>query len=199
MSAFAYKGACRVLLLGHSNVISVRDHIYTSGIINFGLPPSYHVWAVGMDGASLEDMDQFLPTILQYKPHIILLDIGACDIIGWSTNPETVAAAFFTWAMHFCKAPPASCRPNIIFLEQHYRSNVYPSTLPPQNYNDLLFHLNYQISLLADPLEGIHYWHLSGLNGTAWASELADGLRLNGPALQHYLRNIQTAVLSYNY
>lgn len=181
----------RVLIFGHSYVKRIGSFCRARGLANLGLPPMYHVELVGLSGATSQAFELWAASIVNFKPELLIVDLGGNDVARSSCPVNELAAELLLHLRKILDHLPAYLFTWVVILEQHKRSRVPSAMLHHSLYNLRLQDWHLAIAALHRIDDRISFQRLRGCNGPRWYRELTDGVHLTNGAQWAYLTTLQ--------
>ena len=185
-------GGLSALIIGHSFVRRMRDHVWHNDSLNLGLDQFSEVHWHGVGGMTLQSLWQESSLIVSLAPHVLVLDIGSNDLCSRSVSAGNLVSDLFLFVHHILAICPSIRQ--VVLFPVYYRAVGYT---PRRNQRSLLL-FNYQVFLFNGILR--HSVRGNTCNGRLhlirmrriWSCPsrwlLPDGVHLNNRGLSHYRR-----------
>ena len=182
----------RVLVLGHSFVRRLHDHLDRSAYASFGLRPAGHVVKlVGMSCLRFPRLLRNLRAVCEPGYDLVLLDFGTNDLAagcGAELLADRVIAVSETL---LCSYGVKRVVVMEVFPHTHGRYRCPPAfNLEARRYNILI-----RDRLSSHPQ--IHFHHHQGLVAN-WQQYLVDGIHLNDRGMAKYSTSVRRAILRHS-
>ena len=182
----------KVLVLGHSFVCRLHDHLDRSANASFGLRPAGHVVKlVGLRGLRFPRLLRNLRAVCEPGYHLVLLDFGTNDLAA-GCSAELLADRVIAVAETLLGTYGVK---RVVVMEVFPRTHGryrYPPTfnLEARRYNILI-----RDRLSSSPQ--IHFHHHQGLVAN-WQQYLVDGVHLTERGLAKYSTSVRRAILRHS-
>ena len=180
----------RVLVLGHSYVCRLCDHLDATGQVNFNLQPVGHWLNVrGLGGLRFPRLFRELPSLCEAGYDVVLFDYGTNDIPA-GCSPDILV----DMVMSVAETLVADYVAKQVIITEIFprRSWKYPCS-PNFNHGALLYALKQQLSMH----KHIHTYHHEGLVDES-EQYLLDGVHLNAAGMTKYANSTRRAILKYS-
>lgn len=183
-----------VLVCRHSYVKRLSAFCHARGSDNLGLPSLYHIQLVGLPGAASQTFESWAVSIVDFKPKLIIVDLGDNDVACSSCPVAELAAELL---LHLCRILdhlPACLFTQVVILEQH-KCNRVPSTMVHYSlYKLRLWDWHMAMAAFARIDECITFQRLRGSSRHRWYRDFTDGVHLNTKMQWAYLSTLQYVI-----
>ena len=182
----------RILVLGHSYVRRLRDHLDATGQVNFNLQPVGHsVHFRGIGGLRFPRLIRELPSLCEAGYDMVLLDLGTNDISA-GCSPDILV----DMVMSVAETLVADYGVKQVIITEIFPMRSWKCPCSPNfNHDALLYNLALKQQLSMH--EHIHTYHHQGLVDE-WEQYLLDGLHLNAAGMTKYAKSMRRAILKYS-
>ena len=182
----------RVLILGHSFVKHLRNHLLASDFLNFGLLPSGHrVTLRGFSGLTYPVLHTKLKSVCAPGYQVVLLEFGTNDLAAgcavellvdmvWSVV-ETLRSCYGVRQVALMKMFP-------------HTAGQYPCV---PGFNSAARSYNDKLREHAVGVDDVHVWHHQGMVDN-WRQYLRDGCHYNAAGMKKYVKSMRRAILKYS-
>ena len=181
----------RVLIVGHSFISRLRTDIQVNRRLhsNFNLIQCT-VRCCGISGARIDTIMQNYTCLSDYKPHIVLLQIGGNDICNHHLHPETLAFHIINFMTMLRTNYNVS---QGIICELIYRQN--PRGMTANMYEQRRCLVNNMLNIVLENRQQEHFWKHLRLMNSPMHILCHDGVHLSALGTIKYYRSVRLAIL----
>ena len=192
MSAMLRHKPVRFLVLGHSYVCPLHDHLSATGQVNYNLQPVGHsVHFRRISGLQFPRLMRELPSLGEAGYDMVLLDFGTNDLsTGCSPDilVDMVMSVAETRVANYCVKP--------VIITEIFPRRAWKYPCPP-TFNQDALRYNLALKQQLSMHEHIHIYHHRGLVDD-WEQYLLDGVHLNSAGQAKYAKSMRLVILKYS-
>ena len=187
-----------IVLLGHSFIRRLRDHLKTTNYLNLGLDEAeFSLLWQGFGGMCIKDMHKHVDMLVSLQPNAIYLEIGSNDIC-FSPNVSILVDELFSFVENLLKFCPSIS--SIIIGQVIQRDLSSPRQAKVHsNYNQLVNQFNKTITAhakLSPHSKRLKIWKHKGLIQHFASYLLPDGVHLNTRGQHRLCHSIKRALVT---
>ena len=182
----------RVLILGHSFVKHLRNHLVASDFLNFGLLPTGHsVTLHGFSGLTYPGLLNKLKSVCAPGYQVVFLDFGTNDLAAGCAVELLVD---MVWSVVETLRSCYGVR-QVALMEMFPRAAGRYPCVPGFNYAARSY--NAKLRERAAGVAGVYVCHPQGMVDN-WRQYLRDGCHYNAAGMKKYVKSLRRAILKYS-
>ena len=183
----------RVLILGHSFVKHLRNHLLASDFLNFGLLPSGHrVTLHGFSGLTYPGLLKNLKSVCAPGYQVVLLKFGTNDLAAGCAVEllvDMVWSVVETLRSCYGVRQVALMEKNVLVLQDG--TPVCPALTTQPGHTMTSYRER------AVGVDGVHVCHHQGMVDN-WREYLRDGCHYNAAGMKKYVKSMRRTILKYS-
>lgn len=187
-----------IVLLGHSFIRRLRDHLKTTNYLNLGLNKAdFSLLWQGFGGMHIKDLHSYIDMLVSVQPNALYIEIGSNDLCA-SPNIQSLVSQLFDFLEDLLRQCPVISSIIIGHVIKRDLSSPRQAKVH-KNYNQLVTQFNEAITSQAKSSPhslSLKIWKHKGLVQDSVPYLLQDGVHLNSRGHHLLMHSIKRALVT---
>lgn len=185
----------RALLLGSSHVTHLKRYIFNNNVDLQVHNAQIQIKMIGVNGGMVSTMYRYLIEVYEYKPDVVILQIGSNDLGNANITVDNVALSIKILVDNLFNLCP-SIKKVIIGLVFQRQKVLKKRGLSLLQYNTRVYLLNNKLSLFNVHNPKIIFWKHRGLQFPSIVVVDRHGVHLNNEGNRRFFKSLRGALIT---